>query len=81
MWPVEDAGNDAIVVDAEPGTAGKLIHARDNIGPVTPVSIGHPPGAVSHFVTVCGNDDGPVMVWPPEDDNGAHFRTKIRLFR
>jgi hypothetical protein len=69
---VQDARNDARIVEAEPRSARQPVKACDNIGPVGPMAGRGVPRAVAHFVAIGRNQHGPIGIWVAPNDDRTH---------
>jgi len=71
-FPIEHAGDDAVIVDAEPGAPGLPVEAAHHFLAIRPMAPGRQPRALRHFIAVGRDDDGPAMLGPTQDDQRAH---------
>ena len=78
LRPVHDPGDQPMIVQAEPASPCLPVEARDDPGPVGPVTARRQPRAPGHFVAVGAEDDRPVMARAAEDDDAAHERKMRR---
>jgi len=70
--PVEDAGQDALAVDAEPAAAGQLVQSGHDPGPVRPVRGRRLPRPRQHLVPIGGDQHRPGMAGAQQDHDCAH---------
>ena len=68
-FAIEDRGEDAVVVPAEPASAGETVPARDHFRSVRPMARRCIPGAIQHLVSVRTDNDGPRMTGTAKDDD------------
>jgi hypothetical protein len=69
---IHDSGDEAVIVEAEPASAGLPIEAGYDPRPVGPVAAWREPRAIVHLVAIGSEKDRPAMTGPAEDDDAAH---------
>ena len=75
-FPVQDRGEDAMIVATKPTAAGQPITTSDDFGTVRPVTVRRIPASVQHFVAIRCNNQRPRVSGTSQDNDQSTWLTE-----